>query len=117
MAIVTNKEQQHAIPLLRKLKLDHFFKAIIGGDSAACYKPDPAPIYKALELLHSNTESALMIGDSKTDIGAARNAGIPVIAVDYGYNHGSPIAAHQPDMIISHLSELPNAIKNLPEHL
>jgi phosphoglycolate phosphatase len=47
-----------------------------------------------------------MIGDSVTDIRTARSAGVPVIAVDFGYNE-RPIAEFGPDQIISHFSELP----------
>jgi phosphoglycolate phosphatase len=48
---------------------------------------------------------AIMIGDSRTDIDTARNAGAPVIAVDFGYTD-TPVAALKPDRIISHFDEL-----------
>jgi phosphoglycolate phosphatase len=50
-----------------------------------------------------------MIGDSATDIRTARAAGIPVIAVDFGYSE-SPVAEFSPDRIISHFAELPAAV-------
>ena len=50
-----------------------------------------------------------MIGDSDTDIRTARAAGIPVIAVDFGYSE-RPVAEFGPDRIISHFAQLPAAI-------
>jgi phosphoglycolate phosphatase len=48
---------------------------------------------------------AIMVGDSKTDIDTARNAGVPVVAVTFGYTQ-QPIAAYAPDLAIGHFDEL-----------
>ena len=47
-----------------------------------------------------------MVGDSCHDIQAARRAGVPVVAVNYGYNHGRDISEESPDAVVSSLSEL-----------
>ena len=47
-----------------------------------------------------------MVGDSKNDIQAARAAGIPVVGLTYGYNHGEPIAASAPDWILDDFGDL-----------
>ncbi|MDA7742092.1 phosphoglycolate phosphatase [Francisellaceae bacterium] len=115
MAVVTNKEEAHAIALLEKINLSQYFECIIGGDSTAHYKPHPDPIFKALSELNSTSEEAVMIGDSETDIKAAQAAKIPVIAVTYGYNHGTPIQNFKPNALIDDFEQLPLALKNLQE--
>jgi phosphoglycolate phosphatase len=50
-----------------------------------------------------------MIGDSATDIRTARAAGVPVIAVDFGYSE-APVAEFKPDTIIGHFAQLPPAV-------
>jgi len=53
-----------------------------------------------------------MIGDSRHDIAAARNAGMRVVAVPYGYNHGEDISLSNPDAVIETIASLPELIKN-----
>jgi phosphoglycolate phosphatase len=50
-----------------------------------------------------------MVGDSATDIRTARAAGVPVIAVDFGYSE-RPVSDFGPDLIISHFAQLRAAI-------
>ena len=88
MACVTNKFESLARQLLVALDLAPFFGAVIGGDSLAVRKPDPAPLFEACRRLDRSPERALMVGDSRTDVDAARNAGIPVVCVRYGYSQG-----------------------------
>jgi phosphoglycolate phosphatase len=56
--------------------------------------------------------SAIMVGDSGTDIGVARRAGVPVIGVGFGYTD-VPIADLRPDRLINHMRELPEAVASL----
>jgi phosphoglycolate phosphatase len=113
MAIVTNKEEAHATALLEKVGLASYFDCIIGGDTTDHYKPHPDSIFEALSRLKSKPNDAIMIGDSKTDIDAAHNAAIPVVAVTYGYNHNTPISHYHPEYIIDAMSELPSLLKTL----
>jgi phosphoglycolate phosphatase len=55
----------------------------------------------------------LMLGDSSNDAAAARAAGCPVVLVDYGYNHGEPVATVGADAVISSFTELPAWLKQL----
>lgn len=91
MAVVTNKEEKHALSLLKHLDLLKYFPVVVGGDSTPYYKPHKAPIEKALSLLKSSKNSAIMIGDSHTDIQAAKNANIQAICVNYGYAGNIPL--------------------------
>lgn len=106
MAVVTNKPERFVAPLLESLEIDHFFSIIVGGDSLESKKPDPAPINHVLSTCKVEAIRALMVGDSATDIEAARNAFVPVACVSYGYNHGEPIAEKQPDWVVDSMMEL-----------
>lgn len=79
---------------------------VLGGDSLITKKPDPTPLRTACELLGAHPAAALMVGDSVNDIDAARACGMPVLAVSYGYNHGRPVSAHQPDALVDSLAGL-----------
>ncbi len=106
LACVTNKYEGLSRQLLRALDLEAFFGAVIGGDTLAERKPDPAPLFEACRQLAADPQRALMVGDSITDIRAARNAGMPVVCVSYGYNHGEDIHAAGADRVVDSLLAL-----------
>jgi phosphoglycolate phosphatase len=85
LAVVTNKPQAPSEIILAATDFAELMSATVGGDRAAAKKPDAAPIELALELLGVAAGDAVMIGDSKADVGAARAAGIPVAAYRHGY--------------------------------
>lgn len=103
-AIVTNKPYQFARPLLDQLHID--VDMLVGGDSVKYKKPNPAPLVHVLSGLKIEANAALMIGDSRNDIVAARACGVKSLAVTYGYNHGVPIESCQPDYLVDSLLEL-----------
>ena len=69
-------------------------------------KPEPDQIFHICEKFSVSVNEALLIGDSKIDIAAARNAGCYVFAVPYGYNQGCKIESDSVDALINHLSEV-----------
>lgn len=103
-AVCTNKLQQSAVRLLRELGIDDRFRAICGQDAFAFKKPDPRHLTETITRAGGDAAKAIMVGDSETDIRTAQAAGIPVIAVDFGY---TPVHVREfaPDAIISHYSE------------
>jgi len=105
-AVVTNKPMAFTLPLLKALKIDHYFNQVVGGDSLPVKKPDPLPLLTVLEAVGCPPEQALMVGDSRNDVQAARAAGCPVVCVSYGYNHGESVAACAPDRVVGSLAEL-----------
>jgi len=109
-AVCTNKIERPARLLLEKLGVADRFAFICGQDTFGVAKPDPTPLLRTIEAARGEKTRALMIGDSKTDIATARAAGIPVIAVDFGYTD-RPIEEFSPDRVISHFDELPAAVK------
>jgi phosphoglycolate phosphatase len=75
-------------------------------------KPDPEVLRRTVAAAGGSLQDAIMVGDSLTDIRTARSAGIPVVAVDFGYTE-RPVAEFSPDRIISDFGQLPAAIAEL----
>ena len=69
-------------------------------------KPDPAPLLHAAKFFGVAPEHALMIGDSVSDVKAARAAGFQIVCMSYGYNHGVDIRESNPDAVIDALTEI-----------
>ena len=106
MAIVTNKPHPFVMPLLQASGLAGLFDYVLGGDLLPQRKPDPAPLLHICEQLRVSPANSLMIGDSRSDILAARAARMRCVGLTYGYNHGEPIANSAPDRILDHFSQL-----------
>lgn len=107
---VTNKAAQFTLPLLKDLGIIDRFEIIISGDTLAEKKPHPMPLLHAAEKLGVKPEDSVMIGDSKSDVKAARAAGFKIICMTYGYNHGEDIRNYAPDAVIDSMTELRNLI-------
>ena len=106
LACLTNKPTAFARPLLAAKGLDGFFAHVFGGDAFARKKPDPLPLLETCRALGTLPGHTLMVGDSSNDAQAARAAGCPVVLVNYGYNHGQPVADARPDAVIAGLNAL-----------
>ncbi len=104
-AVCTNKYEHLAHKMLDELGQSTRFSAVSGGDTFDFRKPDPAHIIETVKLAGGVPETAIVVGDSINDIAAAREADIPVIAVDFGYSD-VPVAQLEPTAIISHFREL-----------
>jgi phosphoglycolate phosphatase len=109
LAVCTNKLEKLALPLLEGLKLDRYFDVIAGGDTFPVRKPDARHILMTIERAGGDVNSSLMVGDSVNDIVAAQNAGIPSIAVPFGYSD-VPVETLKPTRIIGHFDELTPAL-------
>lgn len=113
IACVTNKAEAFTKILLRHLQIIDMFDQIIGGDTLERKKPDPMPLLYVANTQGIATEQCLMVGDSRHDIAAAKAAGIRVVGVPYGYNHGEDIALSGPDYIVQSLTELPDLLLSI----
>ena len=105
LAVCTNKMESLARGLLDKLDLTHYFAAITGGDTFEHRKPDARHLTGTIERAGGDLPRTVMIGDSINDIAVARNAGVPSIAVPFGYSD-VPVSTLNPDVIIMHYDEL-----------
>lgn len=106
LACVTNKEARHAHRVLQVTRIDKYFDLVIGGDSLPEKKPHASVLRHAAETLGASTTRTAHVGDSSTDIAAARNAGVAAWAVPYGYNAGVPITQALPDRLFQTLPQV-----------
>ncbi|MBB5751071.1 phosphoglycolate phosphatase [Prosthecomicrobium pneumaticum] len=109
LAVCTNKLEHLSLRLLDALGLSPRFAAICGADTFAVRKPDPLMLTETIRRAGGDAARAVMIGDSATDIDTARAAGIPVVAVDFGYTP-VPVTELSPDVVISHYDALDDAV-------
>lgn len=108
VACVTNKAEAFTLPLLKDKGLYDYFEVVVSGDTCEEKKPHPMPLLHAADLLGVSPENALMVGDSKSDVKAARAAGFHIFCMTYGYNHGEDIRNYEPDAVMDSFLELPN---------
>lgn len=119
LAVCTNKQERLALRLLGELGLAGRFAAIAGRDTFDAYKPDPRHFVETVRRAGGDPSRAVMVGDSVVDVMTARNAGVPIIAVAFGYSD-PPVATFEPDVLIHHFDELDGAIATIarrPAHL
>jgi phosphoglycolate phosphatase len=111
-AVCTNKYEHGSILLLQTLGVGERFRAICGRNTFPVCKPDGRALLMTIERAGGVPQNAIMVGDSQTDIDTARNAKIPVVAVDFGYTD-APVETFSPDRVISHFDELWDAVASL----
>ncbi|HET9716540.1 MAG TPA: HAD family hydrolase [Pseudolabrys sp.] len=116
LAVCTNKLEKLSVRLLEQLQLAEHFEIICGQDTFGVQKPDPEVLRRTISAAGGVLERSVMVGDSITDIRTARAAGVPIIAVDFGYTE-RPIEEFKPDQIISHFAELPASIATIRSDL
>lgn len=106
LVVVTNKEGRYTQTVLDAHQLAPLFDRVVSGDTLPVKKPHPAAIHDCLQRFGVVPARALFVGDSSIDVATARNAGIAVWALPYGYNMGEPIEACEPDRVIADFSAL-----------
>ena len=109
---VTNKAEAFTVPLLKSKGLFDLFEVIVSGDTCEKKKPDPMPLLHAAKLLNVDPNNALMLGDSRSDVKAARAANFNIFCMTYGYNHGEDIRDYNPDVVMDSFMELPNYLES-----
>ena len=106
LGCVTNKAEQFTNPLLKKMGIYNDFRLIISGDTLDKKKPDPFPLLHGANFFNMQPNECLMLGDSVSDVRAARAAGFDIICMSYGYNHGNNIEDENPDLVIDSMDQL-----------
>ena len=112
IAIATNKKESLAVALFKELGLLRRFACVIGGDTLGPGTSKPCP-----DMLHAMVErcgggKAAFVGDTTFDVGAAHAAGLPVVAVRFGFND-VPVDKLGADAVIDHFDELVGALRRL----
>jgi phosphoglycolate phosphatase len=110
LAVCTNKPEGLAVRLLDALGWQGRFAAVVGGDTLAVRKPDPAPLREAVA--RAGGGRAVLVGDSITDADTARAAGVPFVAVGFGFSD-RPVEALGADSVIQDYGELIAALERL----
>jgi phosphoglycolate phosphatase len=111
LGVCTNKLERFSRKLLTELAVIDNFDAIVGGDTLPIMKPDPAPYREVARRLGVDVESTMMFGDSETDIRTAQNAGVPVVAVTFGYTTHH-VSTFNPTHTIDHYDEAWDVVRN-----
>lgn len=106
LVVMTNKEGRYTQTVLDAHQMTPLFDLVISGDTLPVKKPNPAGIDHCLQRFAVPRERTLFVGDSSIDVATARNGGIAVWALPYGYNMGEPIESCLPDRVIPDLSAL-----------
>ncbi|MFN3892719.1 MAG: HAD-IA family hydrolase [Beijerinckiaceae bacterium] len=117
LAVCTNKIESASVKLLEALGVADMFVAICGQDThidngKPVSKPDARALLMTIARAGGDKTTTVMVGDSKTDILTAKNAGVPVVAVDFGYTDVH-VSAFDPDVVISHFDDLWGAVARI----
>jgi phosphoglycolate phosphatase len=112
LGVCTNKPSTTTLPAMEALGLDKYFEAIVCADMVKHRKPDGRHVLNALERMGVEPKHAVMVGDSETDIAAAIDAGLPAVAVSYGYCH-VPLNELPCDILIDSMADLPDALAKI----
>lgn len=110
LGLCTNKALAPTLDILQALDLRRFFAVVIGGDSMAAKKPDPAPLQMAFAALGP---PLIYVGDSEVDAETAVNAGVPFALHTEGYRK-VPVAALPHHLAFADFAALPGLIAALP---
>ena len=112
LVVCTNKLEAFSRSILEGLGLAKFFEVVAGPDTFGVAKPDPQHLLRTLPVDCGPDYFAIMVGDSEVDVRTAQNAGLPVIAVSYGYAH-VPLDTLKPNIILDHFADVPAAVERL----
>ena len=110
LAVCTNKLESLARELIAALGWSGRFAGIVGGDTLSVRKPDPAPLFEAIA--RAGGGRAAYVGDSITDTDTARAAGLPCVAVSFGFSD-RPADQLGADLLIDHFDDLIPALERL----
>ncbi len=112
LAILTNKYEKPAVKLVQALGSLGRFKAVCGQNTFPVCKPAAGALFATIEKAGGDPRRTIMVGDTITDVATAQNAGLPVIAVDFGYAD-QPVATMNPNRVIGHFDDLYEAVHDL----
>ena len=110
LACVTNKEERYSRKVLAACAMENAFDLLVAGDTLAVKKPDARVLGHVVAALGGERAGTVHVGDSRTDVEAARNAGVAAWVVPYGYNRGVPIEESLPDLICRDLGDVADRV-------
>ncbi len=104
LGVCTNKLESLSVQLLKSLGMTSYFGSVVGPDTIGVAKPDPKPYFESVNRLNMDATQTIMFGDSETDIRTAQNAGVPAVAVTFGYT-AQHVSSFNPTHMIDHYDE------------
>ena len=107
---VTNKASEFTLPILKDLGISQYFETVLCGDMVERKKPDPLPLLHVSRKTGVSPAASMMLGDSMSDVKAARAAGFSIICMSYGYNHGEDIRDYHPDAVVDSMAEIKDLV-------
>ena len=98
VSVVTTKTRLYTIPLLKHFEMLEYFEIVTGRENVENPKPHPEPILITLEQMNydENTHKVWMIGDTKLDLIAAKDAKVNSVAVLCGYGKEEELIKYTP---------------------
>ena len=109
LAVLTNKSATFSHKILTVLKIDSYFKEVLGGDSLPTKKPDPAGILFLAERWGLATDQLVMVGDHATDIEVGQRTGCKTVFIEGGIGETRGLT---PDLVIQSITELPGLLES-----
>ncbi len=115
LALCANKPEASCIRNVQGLGLGPFLDMVVGGDTYNTRKHDPNQIHKIIEQLGVSRDGCVFVGDAQQDSGAAHNAGIPFIAMAYGYSAllGVPFEDLSAARLVGRFEDLPAVFREI----
>ena len=113
MAVVTNKAEMFARPLIGYMGFNDCFDFVLGGEVIKERKPDPFPLLYVCQKLNVDPHAAVMVGDSDNDVLAGQRADMVTVAFTYGYNSGKDVRNCHPDYVFDKFDDFTALILSL----
>ncbi len=107
--ICTNKPEALAVKLMAAMGASDLFDALIGADTLAVRKPDPAPLLEAVARAGGDPARACLVGDTVTDRDAARAAGVPCILMAFAQDRAA-LGELEPAALLDGYDDLESAV-------
>jgi pyrophosphatase PpaX len=111
--LVTSRRRCSTLEICHRLGLAETVPLLVAGDDLERHKPDPAPLWLALERLGATPDRAAYIGDALVDVASARAAGLTAVAVAWGAGDETELRAAAPDHLVADVAAL-RALLGLP---
>ncbi len=111
MAIVSAKRKDMVELGCRQCGILDYFELILGSEEVKKHKPDPQGLFEACRLMKASKDNAVYIGDSSTDIEAARRAGMYSIGYIFNPDRKQKLLDSKPNAYVEHLLEIKEILK------
>lgn len=112
LAVCTNKPERLARLLLAELRVLDRFAALVGADTLPVRKPDPRPLWHAIDGAGAARGASVMVGDTVTDRETARAAAVPCVLMDLGVS-ADDVTALRAEAVARDFAALPGLLERL----